>query len=111
MQRNIHGHETILCLSACEAGNIAVAKAFDKRSAPPTYIVGPEEDVGYAQTCVGWNVFYHYLAENGISKYSVQQALNRMNQAIDGTFLYRRWSKGKYLKYSWNLGDVVRIVG
>ncbi len=91
--------KAVLCLSACEAGNIAAAKAFQKRGAPPSYIVGPETDVGYAQACVAWSVFYHYLCENGISRHHMQIAMNRMNEAVDGEFLYRRWTGNKYLRY------------
>jgi len=89
----------VLCLSACEAGNIATAKAFTKSGHPPSYIVGPETDVGYAQACVAWSVFYHHLADKGLSKQSMKNALDRMNQAVDGEFLYRRWAGKKYLRY------------
>jgi len=89
----------VLCLSACEAGNAATAKAFQTRGAPPSYIVGPETDVGYAQACVAWSVFYHYLSKHGVSPKSMKTALDRMNQAVDGDFLYRRWAGKKYLRY------------
>lgn len=89
----------VLCLSACEAGNVATAKAFQKQGAPPSYIVGPETGVGYAQACVAWSVFYHYLTEKGVSKESMKIAVDRMNQAVDGEFLYRRWTGERYLRY------------
>lgn len=89
----------VLCLSACEAGNVATAKAFQTLGAPPSYIVGPETDVGYAQACVAWSVFYHYLTKKGISRESMKIALSRMNQAVAGEFLYRRWTGEKYLRY------------
>jgi hypothetical protein len=94
-----HLKKVMLCLSGCEAGNIATAEAFRKQGTPPPYIVGPETDVGYAQACVAWSVFYHYLAQNGVSKEHMQCALDRMNQAVNSKFLYRRWTGKKYLRY------------
>jgi hypothetical protein len=91
--------KTMFCISGCEAGNIATAEAFRKHGTPPPYIVGPETEVGYAQACVAWSVFYHYLAQNGVSKKHMQYALDRMNQAVDSKFLYRRWTGKKYLRY------------
>lgn len=94
-----HLKGAVLCLSACEAGNFATAKAFRNQDAPPPYIIGPVSDVGYAQACVAWSVFYHHLAENGINKWSMQEALKRMNEAVDSDFMYRRWNGAKYLRY------------
>ncbi len=91
--------DTALCLSACEAGNIAVAKEFQQQEFPPSYIVGPQTEPGYAQACVAWSVFYHSLAKQGIKKEHMKSALDRMNQAVDSDFLYRRWDGKKYLRY------------
>jgi len=91
--------DMVLCLSACEAGNIAVSEVFAKTECPPAFIVGPEHDVDYAQACVAWSVFYHYLARRGIGKEQMKSALDRMNSAIDGSFIYRRWTGKLYLRY------------
>ena len=58
---------TLLCLSACEAGNIAVADALRRQRCHPCYIVGPEGKPEYAQACVAWSVFYHSLAAKAVS--------------------------------------------
>ena len=94
-----HLKKSVLSLSACEAGNVAIAEAFRKQDSPPSYIVGPETGVGYAQACVAWSVFYHYLAEKGVTREHMQSALDRMNQAVDSNFLYRRWTGQRYLRY------------
>jgi hypothetical protein len=103
-----HLEKAVLCISGCEAGNVATAKAFRKQGTPPPYIVGPETEVGYAQACVAWSVFYHYLAERGVSREHMQCALNRMNQAVDSNFLYRRWTGQKYLRYPFLNNSVKR---
>jgi len=90
---------TMLCLSACEAGNHAVAIALKHGGSTPDYIVGPESEPTYAQTCVAWSVFYHSLARKGISTKNMQHALCRMNRAVDTDFLYRRWIGEKYVRY------------
>lgn len=93
-------HDTVLCLSACEAGNVAVADALRQEKCHPCYIVGPETKPGYAQTCVAWSVFYHSLAtSHGIGQTQMRDALDRMNAAVDSDFLYRRWTGKRYRRY------------
>jgi hypothetical protein len=91
--------DKILCLSACEAGKRNVPGAFRRQGNTPDYIVGPESAVMYAQACVAWSIFYHCLAQEGITKEHMQHAMDRMNQAVDSDFLYRRWTGKKYMRY------------
>ena len=91
--------DMVLCLSACEAGNKAVAQEFKEAGRPPAYIVGPESKPGYAQACVAWSVFYHVLAQEEIDRDNMKAALDRMNAAVDSDFLYRRWTGQKYRRY------------
>lgn len=91
---------TVLCLSACEAGNIAIANALKRQKCHPCYIVGPEGKPDYAQACVAWSVFYHCLAAGrGIEQTQMRRALDRMNDAVDSDFLYRRWTRKMYRRY------------
>ena len=89
----------ILCLSACKAGNKAVAKELQKHKSTPTYIVGPKSQLSYPQACVAWTVFYYYLGKKGIGREHIRCALHRMNRAVDTDFIYRHWDGEKYLRY------------
>ncbi len=91
--------DIVLCLSACEAGHIRVANEFRRQGGQPSYIVGPESNVGYAQACVAWSVFYNSLTRTGISRDNMKDALDRMNQAVDTDFVYRRRTGQRYFRY------------
>jgi hypothetical protein len=86
----------ILVNSTCEGGHVGVSKAFREAPVRFGYLCGSsDETVGYADSCLAWSILYNVLAnEESISQRAFQKAIDKVNAALPGEFVYRRWVEG-----------------
>ena len=95
--------ERILVNSSCEGAHRGVSKAFREAAARFGYLCGSSaKTVGYADSCLAWSILYNVLAsEESISRDAFQGAIDKVNAAVAGEFVYRRWvaREGRYRIY------------
>ena len=92
----------ILVVSACVGGHVGLAKAFADTPARFGYLCGSSarDGVGFHDSCLAWSLLYNVLANrDAADREAFQDGIRRMNAAVEGGFVYRRWDGNKYLSY------------
>lgn len=83
--------------AGCVGGHNGIAKAFRATRKRFGFLCGSTRSVddggvGYHDACLAWSILYNVLANHGSrSRVAFQDAIDRINAAVAGDFVYRRW--------------------
>jgi len=90
-----------LVLSCCSGGYVGVTKAFQKEAVIFGHVFGStaEEGVGFTDSCLAWSILYNQIYEHGFARSDLRRTMDKINFAVPGEFLYRRWNGSRYLRY------------
>ncbi len=99
MLRPAAGPTKSLVMATCEGGDAKLAKALQKSCVMFGYIFGSTaESVSFPDSCLAWSILYNRLVDHGFERDALQTTLEAVNAAIEGDFVYRRWT-GKQFKH------------
>jgi hypothetical protein len=91
----------MLVLASCFAGVPGVSRAFRKEGVVFGWIFGSRKGVGHTHSCLAWSVLYYSrLAEGSRKRAQMKLTLDKINAAVRGDFMYRRWDQVKYVRYA-----------
>jgi hypothetical protein len=104
--------DRILVNSSCQGAHKGIATAFREAPVRFGYLCGSvaEDGVAYTDSCLAWSILYNILAsKESISRRVFQEAIDKVNGAVSGDFVYRRWDtkEGRYLVYPKQSPDVL----
>jgi hypothetical protein len=88
--------DRILVNSTCVGGDAGIATAFGDAKKRFGYLCGSLDANGVAfhDSCIAWSILYNVLANHeDISRKAFQDALRKINLAVSGDFVYRRWDR------------------
>jgi hypothetical protein len=82
-----------------------VAEAFTRSPNQFGYICGATQPVGFQDSSIAWSILYNVLAtaENANAS-TMRNAIRKINAAISGDFVYRRWDEDQQRYWSYSGG-------
>jgi hypothetical protein len=96
----VAGPDRALVMATCGGGDKELTKALTAAGVVFGWVFGSTADtVHFSDSCLAWSILYNRLFDHGFDKRALMTTLKAINAAIDGNFVYRRWSGEKYLHY------------
>ncbi len=89
-----------LVVSSCQGGHAGLTKALEKAGATFSTVFGSTaKKVYFTESCLAWSILYNRFNDHGFSRSALKETLDVINKAVEGDFVYRRWSGKSYLRY------------
>lgn len=96
----VAGPDKALVMATCGGGDQELTKALTAAGVVFGWVFGSTaEVVHFSDSCLAWSILYNRLFDHGFEKPALMTTLKAINAAIDGDFVYRRWTGRKYLHY------------
>jgi hypothetical protein len=94
------GPDKALVMATCHGGDQELTKALTAADVVFGWVFGSTaEKVHFSDSCLAWSILYNRLYDHGFDKPALMTTLKAINAAIDGDFVYRRWTGKKYLRF------------
>jgi hypothetical protein len=94
------GPDKALVMATCGGGDQQLTKALTAADVVFGWVFGSTaEKVHFSDSCLAWSILYNRLYDHGFDKHALMTTLKAINAAIDGDFVYRRWTGKKYLRF------------
>lgn len=89
-----------LVVSSCQGGHAGLTKALEKTGAVFATVFGSTAPaVHFTESCLAWSILYNRLADHGYERAQLKKTLDVVNSAVEGDFVYRRWTGTAYRRY------------
>lgn len=89
-----------LVVSSCQGGHAGLTKALEKTGALFATVFGSTAPtVKFTESCLAWSILYNSLAGHGYTRAELRKTLDVINAAVEGDFVYRRWTGVVYGRY------------
>jgi hypothetical protein len=96
----VAGPDKALVMATCGGGDQELTKALTAAGVVFGWVFGSTaEKVHFSDCCLGWSILYNRLCDHGFDKSALMTTLKAINAAIDGDFVYRRWTGKKYYRF------------
>lgn len=97
MLRPAAGPKKSLVMATCKGGDKKLAKALRKSGVLFGYVFGSTaKTVTFSDSCLAWSILYNRLVDHGFKRGALIPTLTAINAAIEGDFVYRRWTGKRY---------------
>lgn len=89
-----------LVMATCGGGDKELTKALTAGDVVFGWVFGSTaEQVHFSDSCLAWSILYNRLYDHGFDRPALKTTLEAINAAIDGDFVYRRWTGKKYRRF------------
>lgn len=94
------GEDKALVMATCNGGVRGLTKALEKAGVTFGWVFGSTaESVHFSDSCLAWSILYNRLYDHGFDRKQLKVTLKAINAAIEGDFVYRRWTGKAYRRY------------
>jgi hypothetical protein len=94
------GEDRALVMATCGGGDRELTKALKLERVIFGWVFGSTaEIVHFSDCCLAWSILYNRLYDHGYDRASLRKTLKAINAAIEGDFVYRRWTGRGYRRF------------